>query len=64
LWLFGDPTVFSLGISKGVKSFVSLNDNTILPYLSTENERLDRKQMLWAFFVVRSVVARADLRAS
>lgn len=58
----GTPLCGSLGIHNGVKSFVSIKGNTLLPYSSTENEQLDKKQTLWAFFVVRSVVARTELR--
>ena len=58
----GDPTAFSLGIQNGVKPFAFANDNTILPYSSTKIECLDKKQTLWAFFVLRSVVARTELR--
>ena len=58
----GAPFASSLGISNGVKPFVSFDNNTILPYSSIKNTCLDKKQTLWAFFVLRSVVARADLR--
>jgi hypothetical protein len=67
---FGDPTAFPVGSPSRVKPFVSLYDNTILPYVSINSkaqnkkitECLDQKQLLWAFFVVRSVAARSELK--
>ena len=60
---FGTPTGFSLGISNYPKPFAEFHNNRILPYTQVKNVPLDRKQILWAFFVVRSVVARCDLKA-
>lgn len=59
---FGDPTALPLGIQNGVKPFAFVSNNIILPYSSTKIECLDKKQTLWAFFVLRSVVARTELR--
>ena len=62
LFAFGDATGFSLGISKVSKPFAIFKNNSLLPYPKVKNESLDKKQTLWAFFVLRSVVARVDLR--
>ena len=60
----GGPTVSSLGIEKTIKPFVIFDNNRLLPYLSTEMQHFDKKQILWAFFVLCSVVARTDLRVA
>ena len=59
---FGSPAVCSLGIQNMVKPFVIFDNNKLLPYLSNDMQHFDKKQILWAFFVLRSVVARTDLR--
>ena len=58
----GSPVVCSLGIQNTVKPFVVFDNNKLLPYLSNDMQHFDKKQILWAFFVLRSVVARTDLR--
>jgi len=46
------------------KTFAFLDKyNKITPHVQANNTSLDKKQALWAFFVVRSVVARAELIA-
>lgn len=59
---FGSPAVCSLGIQNTVKPFIVFDNNKLLPYLSNDMQHFDKKQILWAFFVLRSVVARTDLR--
>jgi hypothetical protein len=54
--------VESLGTGQNTKSFASIINNRILPYSQVKIARLDRKQILWAFFVVRAVISRTELQ--
>ena len=52
----GSPEGAALGMEKDIKSFATYINNKVCPYSGIHNQNLDRKQILWGFFVVRSVI--------
>jgi len=61
----GEPRAKDVGKNNCLKPFVSLHNNTLIPYCQANNtgfnRNFDSKQILWSYFVVRSIVERKDL---
>ena len=45
-----------------LKTFAKFSHNSIIPYSQAESMSLDKKQLLWAFFVLRAIVTRENLK--